>query len=121
MAEFFFNNVSIVGRAGSDTEIKYFNSGKAKANVNIAVSRYVGSGNTTTDWFRVEFWEKDAERASEYIKKGMQVAIDGRAEINRWTNNSGQEQEMLSITATNFRLLSSKKEMEAISASGTNF
>ena len=108
----FFNNVVLIGRAGSEPEIKYFDSGNAKANVSIAVNRFKGKGaEPETDWFRVDFWGKDAETAAEYIKKGTLVSVEGRVSLNSWTDQaSGEKREMYSISASSFRLLTSKKE-----------
>ncbi len=110
----FFNNIMIVGHAGSDAEIKYFDSGSAKANVSLAVNRIGKNKEKITDWFRVEFWNKDAEIASEYIKKGTLIGVDGRLSVNKWTDKeSGEKRELYSIVANSFRLLSSRKANEA--------
>ena len=117
MAETFLNNVIIVGRAGADAEIRYFDSGKAKASVSLAVNRYRAKGEDITDWFRVDFWERDAEIAAEYIKKGTQLLIEGRVSVNRWKDqSSGEERELYSIVCTSFRLLGSKKDSQMAEA-----
>lgn len=120
--EQFTNTVTIVGRAGSDAEIRYFDTGKAKATVSIAVNRYRGKQqDQMTDWFRVEFWERDAEIASEYIRKGQLILIEGRINMNQWTDSSTNEERiMYSITCTSFRLLGSKRENESYGGSMAN-
>ena len=45
-----------------------------------------------TDWFNIEVWDKQAEFAGEYIKKGRQVVVDGRISISKWTDQSGDEE-----------------------------
>lgn len=106
------NSVVLVGRAGKDTEIKYFESGSAKAHFNLAVDRPVKrqEGVDTTDWFRIELWDKKAEIAAQYIKKGTLVGIQGRLEHRSWTDQNGQKQEMTSIIASDFRLLGSRSD-----------
>ena len=106
------NTVTLVGRAGADPEIKYFESGRAKTTFNIAVDRPVKrtEGVDTTDWFRIELWGKSAEIAAEYVKKGKLVGIVGRLEFNRWTDANGQKHEMPVIAANELRLLGSKNE-----------
>ena len=106
------NSVVLVGRAGADPEIKYFESGRAKTTFNIAVDRPVKrtEGVDTTDWFRIELWGKQAEIAAEYVKKGKLIGIVGRLEFNRWTDANGQKQEMAVIAANEMRLLGSKSE-----------
>lgn len=106
------NSVVLVGRAGADPEIKYFESGRAKTTFNIAVDRPVKrtEGVDTTDWFRIELWGKQAEIAAEYVKKGKLIGIVGRLEFNRWTDAGGQKHEMPVIAANEMRLLGSKSE-----------
>lgn len=106
------NSVVLVGRAGADAQIKYFESGTAKTTFNLAVDRPVKrtEGVDTTDWFRIELWEKDAEIAAEYVKKGKLVGIVGRLEFSRWTDPQGQKHEMPIIRARQLRLLGSRNE-----------
>jgi len=60
------NSVVLVGRAGADPEIKYFESGRAKTKFNLAVDRPTKrvEGQDNTDWFRIELWGKPAEIAT---------------------------------------------------------
>jgi single-strand DNA-binding protein len=106
------NSVVLVGRAGADPEIKYFESGRAKTTFNIAVDRPVKrtEGVDTTDWFRIELWGKSAEIAAEYVKKGKLVGIVGRLEFSRWTDANGQKQEMPVIAANELRLLGGRND-----------
>ena len=106
------NSVVLVGRAGADPEIKYFESGRAKTTFNLAVDKPVKrtEGVDTTDWFRIELWGKSAEIAAEYVKKGKLVGIQGRLEFNRWTDANGQKHEMPVIAANELRLLGSKND-----------
>jgi single-strand DNA-binding protein len=106
------NSVVLVGRAGADPEIKYFDSGSVKTTFNIAVDRPVKrtEGVDSTDWFRIELWGKQAEIANEYVRKGKLVGIQGRLEFSRWTDQSGQKHEMPIIAANSMRLLGSKGE-----------
>jgi single-strand DNA-binding protein len=106
------NSVVLVGRAGADPEIKYFESGRAKTTFNMAVDRPVKrtEGVDTTDWFRIELWGKSAEIAAEYVKKGKLVGIVGRLEFSRWTDANGQKQEMPVIAANELRLLGGRND-----------
>ena len=107
------NTATIVGRAGHDAEIKYFESGKVKTNFSLAVGRWDSkTKEEVTDWFNVEVWDKQAEFAGEYIKKGRQVAVDGRISISKWTDQSGEERERFLIVANTVRLLGSKRDAE---------
>ena len=104
------NSVVLVGRAGQDPEMKYFESGKVKTTFSIAVSRWDSKvKEEVTDWFNVELWDKIAEVAGEYVKKGRLVAIDGKLSCSKWKDASGAERERFFVRATNLRLLSGGK------------
>ena len=62
------NTVVIVGRAGRDAEIKYYESGKSRATFSLAVNRWDSkTSSEVTDWFNIEVWDKQAEFASNYL------------------------------------------------------
>lgn len=105
------NSVVVVGRAGQDPEIKYFESGKVKTAFSLAVNRWDSKTKSeTTDWFNIEVWDKQAEFAGEYVKKGRLVAVDGRIAVNKWSDASGVEKERFNVIANNVRLLGSKRD-----------
>lgn len=105
------NTVVLVGRAGQDSEIKYFESGKVKTTFSLAVNRWDSKTKSeVTDWFNVDVWDKQAEFAGEYVKKGRMVAVDGRITANKWTDASGEEKERFLVIANNIRLLGSKRD-----------
>ena len=107
------NTATIIGRAGQDAEIKYFESGKVKTTFSLAVNRWDSkTKEDTTDWYNIEVWDKQAEFAGEYIKKGRQVAVDGRISISKWTDQTGDERERFLIVANDIRLLGSKRDAE---------
>ena len=105
------NTAVLVGRVGRDAEIRYFESGKVKANFSIAVNRWdPKTKSEVADWFNIDVWDKLAEFAGEYVKKGIQVAVDGRIGQNKWTDKAtGNERENFLIIANSIRLLGSKK------------
>ncbi len=109
------NSVVIVGRAGQDPEVKYFESGKVKTTFSVAVSRwdYKTKANAT-DWFNIELWDKTAEVAGEYVKKGSQLCIDGRLAVSKWTGADGEQRERYFIRANSMRLLGSKSDNQAV-------
>lgn len=105
------NSAVVVGRAGQDPEIKYFESGKVKTTFSLAVNRWDAKTKAeVTDWFNIEVWDKQAEFSGEYVKKGRLVAIDGRIAISKWADASGSEKQRFSVIANNVRLLGSKKD-----------
>ncbi|MDD3593709.1 MAG: single-stranded DNA-binding protein [Candidatus Gastranaerophilales bacterium] len=103
------NSVVVVGRTGQDPDIKYFESGKVKTSFSVAVNRWSKEGEKT-DWFNIELWDKNAEFAGEYVKKGRLVSIEGKLAISKWKDASGEERERYFVRANNIRLLGSKKE-----------
>ena len=107
------NTATIVGRAGQDAEIRYFESGKVKTTFSLAVNRWdAKTKGEVTDWFNIEVWDKQAEFAGEYIKKGRQVVVDGRISISKWNDQSGEERERFLVVSYNVRLLGSKRDSE---------
>ena len=107
------NTVVIVGRAGRDAEIKYYESGKSRATFSLAVNRWDSkTSSEVTDWFNIEVWDKQAEFASNYLKKGRLAAIEGRIRTNNWTDQPGESTQSYIVTATNIKLLGSKKDAE---------
>lgn len=103
------NSVVLVGRVGQDPDMKYFESGKVKTTFSIAVNRWTKEGDKT-DWFNIELWDKNAEVAGEYVRKGRLVGVEGKLDISKWKDADGSTRERFFIRATNLRLLGSKKD-----------
>ena len=112
------NTVTIVGRAGRDASENFtsYESGKTKATFSVAVNRWDSKTKSeVTDWFNIDVWDKQAELAAEYVKKGRLLAIDGRIANRKWTDRqTGEERESFYIIANNFRLLGSRKDAEEV-------
>lgn len=102
------NSVTIVGRAGRDPEMRYFESGRVKTTFSLAVNR--PTKERETDWFDVELWGRQAEIASEYVRKGSLVGIEGRLDFSRWTDDQGAKHVRPYVHGINLRLLGSKKD-----------
>jgi len=82
-------NVSITGISGRDPDIKYFESGKCKVAISLAVSR---GKNTQTSWLEVELWDRPAEVVGDYVKKGYSVSIpQSIPKIEEWEPKDGGE------------------------------
>lgn len=108
------NKVIILGNAGRDPEVRYLPSGKAIANVTIATtSRYKGKdGNAVeeTQWHRITFFDRLAEIAGQYIKKGSSLYVEGRLKYGKFTNKDGVEQNTCDIMATEMQFLGSREQ-----------
>ena len=102
------NSVTLVGRAGRDPEMRYFESGRVKTTFSVAVNR--PTKEKETDWFDIELWGRQAEIAGEYVRKGTLIGIEGRLDFNRWTDSAGVKHVKPVVNAQNLRLLGSKRD-----------
>jgi len=105
------NSVTLVGRAGRDPEVKYFDTGSVVANFSVAVNRPTKAKET--DWFDLEIWEKNAEIAANYVRKGGLVGITGSLTFQTWIDKvTGEERSKPVIRVDRLDLLGSKKDNE---------
>ena len=116
-----FHTIILVGNVGRDPEMRYTPSGAAVTSFSVATSRnYKSQGQTIkeTIWFRVTCWGKQAEVASNYVKKGQKVLVEGRLVADStgnprtYTRSDGTIGTSFEITCTNLQLLSSRSESE---------
>ncbi len=108
------NKVILMGNCGRDPEIRYLPSGQAVANVSVATTtrrkdKTSGENVETTEWHRVTFFDRLAEIAGEYLKKGNPVYIEGRIKYGKFTNKDGLEQNTCDIVATEMQLLGTRQ------------
>jgi single-strand DNA-binding protein len=105
------NSITLVGRAGRDPEVRYFESGSVVANLTLAVNRR--SRDEEPDWFNLEIWGKQAQVAADYVRKGALVGIIGSFKLDRWTDRaSGEERTKPVIRVDRLELLGSKRDAE---------
>ena len=105
------NTISLVGRAGREPDVKYFESGSTVANFTLAVNRQ--SRDDEPDWFNLEIWGKQAQIAADYVKKVSLVGITGSFKIDSWKDkNSGEDRFKPVVRVDRLNLLSSRKETE---------
>ncbi len=110
------NKVILVGNCGRDPEIRYLPSGQAVANVSIATSsrrknRDTGEVVEDTQWHRVTFYDRLAEIAGEFVKKGRPIYVEGRLKYGKYTDQSGVEKNTVDIVATELQLLGGREGM----------
>ncbi len=106
------NKVILVGRVGQDVKSNRTGSGKTVCNISLATSFKV-SGKEETLWHRVQAWEKQAEFAESYIKKGDMIYVEGRlAAAAPWTKKDGTTVEGYEIVANNISILTSFSKSE---------
>ena len=103
------NSVTLVGRAGRDPEVRYFESGTVVANLTMAVNRR--NRDDEPDWFNLEIWGKQAQVAADYVKKGSLIGITGSLKIDSWQDkSSGEKRQRPVIRVDRLELLGSKKD-----------
>lgn len=110
------NKVILVGNCGRDPEIRYLPSGQAVANVSVATSsrrkdRNTGETVEDTQWHRVTFYDRLAEIAGEYVRKGRPIYVEGRLKYGKYTDQSGVEKATVDIIATELQLLGGREGM----------
>jgi single-strand DNA-binding protein len=110
------NKVILVGNCGRDPEIRYLPSGQAVANVSVATSSRRKDKNTgetieDTQWHRVTFYDRLAEIAGEYVKKGRPIYVEGRLKYGKYTGQDGIEKNTVDIIATEMQLLGGREGM----------
>ncbi len=104
------NKVIILGNLGRDPELRYTPSGSAVCNVSIATtrnwkSREGGERQEETEWHRVVFYDRLAEIAGEYLKKGRPVYVEGRLKTRKWQDKEGKDNYTTEIIAEQMQLL----------------
>lgn len=106
------NSITLVGRAGRDPEVRYFESGTMVANLTLAVNRR--NREEEPDWFNLEIWGRQAQIAADYVKKGSLLGIIGSLKLDHWKDrNSGEDRSKPVIRVDRLELLSSKRDNAA--------
>jgi len=109
------NKVILVGNLGRDPEVRYLPSGDPVANITIATSsrfkNKAGEMVEETEWHRVTFFGRLAEIASQYLKKGRPVYVEGRIKTRKYTDKDGIEKYATDIVASEMQLLGGREGM----------
>jgi single-strand DNA-binding protein len=109
------NKVIVLGNLGRDPELRYTPSGAAVCNVSIATTRNwkskdSGERQEETEWHRVVFYDRLAEIAGEYLKKGRPVYVEGRLKTRKWQDKDGKDNYTTEIIAEQMQLLGGRDE-----------
>lgn len=104
------NKVILIGNLGADPEVRYNATGGAIANITIATSeswtdKQTNEKKEVTEWHRVVIYQRLAEIAGEYLKKGSKVYIEGRLHTRKWQDNQGVERYTTEIIANDLQML----------------
>jgi single-strand DNA-binding protein len=107
------NKVILVGNLGNDPESRYLPSGGAVTNITIATSetwkdKQTGQPQERTEWHRVVFFNRLAEIAGEYLRKGSKAYIEGSLRTRKWQDKSGLDRYTTEIVANEMQMLDSR-------------
>ena len=104
------NKVILVGNLGADPETRYMPSGSAVTNLSIATSeswkdKQTGEQKDRTEWHKVAMFNRLAEIAAEYLRKGSQVYIEGKLRTRKWQDRDGNDRWTTEIIADEMQML----------------
>ena len=103
------NKVQIIGRLGKDPDVRTTSTGKLVGTFDVATSE-----KEVTEWHRIIVWEKLAELARDYLKKGAQIYIEGKLKTRIYKDKDGTDKRVTEITAGNIQFLDSKNKPEQV-------
>ena len=117
------NKVILIGNLGRDPEVRYTPNGNAICNISVATTRNwkdktSGDKVEETEWHRVVFYDRLAEIAGEYLKKGRPVYVEGRLKTRKWQDKDGKDVYTTEVIADNMQLLGGREGMGGGDAGG---
>lgn len=109
------NKVTLIGRLGQDVELRYTQAQKATALMSVATSeswfdKQSQERKDSTEWHRVQVWDKQAENCQKYLKKGSMVYIEGKIKTEKYTDKQGIERYATKIQAREVKFLDPKSD-----------
>jgi len=111
------NKAMIIGNLGRDPEMRFTAGGQAVAQFTVAVNRNYKDANgewkEEAEWFRVVAWGDLAERATEHLRKGRKVYVEGRLQTRNWNSPDGQKHSTTELVASVVTALDSSRPAEA--------
>lgn len=119
------NKAILIGHLGKDPEVRYLQSGKAVANVSLATSetwkdKNTGEKQERTEWHSLVLYERLAEIAGQYLKKGALVYVEGRIQTRKWQDKTGQDRYTTEIIVSELKMLGGKADGGQMSAPSSN-
>lgn len=113
MARGSVNKVIVIGNLGADPEVRYMPAGGAVATINVATTevwkdKQTGAQQEKTEWHRISLFNKLAEIAGEYLKKGSKVFVEGKLRTRKWQDKNGQDRYTTEIVADEMQMLDSR-------------
>lgn len=104
------NKVILIGNLGKDPDVRYMPSGGAVTNAPLATSetwkdKQTGERREKTEWHRLVFFNRLAEVAGEYLRKGSQIYVEGRIQTRKWQGQDGQDRYTTEIIVNDMNML----------------
>ncbi|MFH2012159.1 MAG: single-stranded DNA-binding protein [Pseudomonadota bacterium] len=110
------NKVILIGRLGSDPEVRYTSDGTAVATFRIATtkkwSNQQGEKEEKTEWHRIVAWRRLGEICGEYLSKGKQVYIEGELQTRSWEDKDGNKRWATEVVASSMQMLGSPADQD---------
>lgn len=111
-----FNKIHIVGNLGRDPELRYTANGTPVCSFSMASNERrknkAGELEDVVTWFRVTFFGRQAETASQYLSKGRSVFVEGRLRVEEWTDRDGKQRHTLEVNGTDLQFIGGAKPDE---------
>lgn len=107
------NKVILIGNVGNDPEMRYMPNGNAVTTISVATTetwkdKQTGEKQDRTEWHRVVYYNRIAEIAGEYVKKGTKIYVEGSLRTRKWQDQQGQDRYTTEIIGNEMQLLDSK-------------
>lgn len=103
------NKVILLGHLGADPEVKHLEGDKVVANLGLATTESYTDKNGAridqTEWHDLELWDGLAKIAEKYLKKGMQIYVEGKIKSDKWVDDQGQNRKKTKIRVINLTML----------------
>ncbi|HPG54838.1 MAG: single-stranded DNA-binding protein [Paludibacteraceae bacterium] len=120
------NKVILLGNVGKDPEVRYVDNNVAVANFTLATTErgYTTRDGKTipdrTEWHNIVVWRGLAETAEKYVKKGMQLYIEGKIQTRSWTDKDGNKRYTVDILGDVMQMLGRKNDSNSIEVNDSN-
>lgn len=102
------NKIILIGHVGADPVMRTLADGRLVANFSVATSRKI-KGSEETEWHRCSAFDKVAEIAQNYVKKGSHIYVEGRTKTRKWTAQDGTQKETTEVVVGHIQLLDKRQ------------
>lgn len=119
------NKVILLGNLGADPEVKHLEGDKVVANLRLATTEAykdkMGNRVENTEWHDLELWDGQARIAEQYLKKGMQIYVEGKIKTDSWQDEQGNNRRRVRIRVLNFTMLGGRPDGGSPQGQGTSY